>query len=174
MLELERAEAKITAAQPEVTEKGDSDNTLALDIDFELETSNDILLLLSKKLKSSFYRKQYKSEQEDEPQAELAVDPDNYMPVLLFPEIKKYIPWGYHSDGYTFTIHNNVDPEQIYETFEDCTLSLIKFLPRESGLVRLKFRVRCFPNTNQIGRVSTMLKTSPPISLVSPYHKGSD
>lgn len=169
MLQFENQEAKLVDVTTEVIDKkGEGDNKLALDLDFEVEGSNDLLLLVHKKLKSSFFRKQTKAEQEYEPQEELIEKDPGYMPVLLFPEIKTMIPWNYTSDGFELFIKNGVDPEQSYEEFTDCRLSGIKFQCKDGGAVKIKFRVRVFPNMAQIGRTSSILKTSPPITLVAP------
>lgn len=164
MFELNKHEAKLVDAAIEVKAVDDGDDKRALDLDFLLEGGNSILDTLSPDLKTAYFRKPNDSES---PQESL-IDGDNNLVVYKFLPIKTFTKWDYTSDGYGLTIMNTLNSEKAYETFEDCRLSGIQFLCNDGGHSKIKFRVRIYPTSKQVGRIFDVVKQEKPLILTPP------
>lgn len=162
MFELETNHVTLYDTKIEVKQDPEDDDERAIDLDFNLEGTNDLLTLLSGSLKSSLYRK---PDPKDQPQMEMVEDP-NYMPVKKFPDMKPF-NWGYKGEGYELEILSDLDQSIILQ-FADVSVKNINVDPKEGGTVKIKFRCRVHPTEKQVGRIYSLTKQTFPVNLIPP------
>lgn len=157
MFSLENQNAKLVNVNPRAELHGE-ETKLAVDLKFEVKTSNDILSEFDGHLKSSLYKKRESGQQE-------LIHEPGHLPQLKYPQMAP-IKWEQDLAGYQTTIHGALAQSDI--GLAGCEVDGWKFDCQDGGTVVLSFRVICHPDTKDLGRLCEMIQQPVEISMTPP------
>lgn len=157
MFSLENQSAKLLNVNPRAELHGE-DTKLAVDLKFEVKTSNDILSEFSGYLKAALYKKR------DSGQQELDMDA-GHLSQLKFPQMGP-VKWDYDTAGYRLVLHKVFQENDI--ALDECEADNWKFECQDGGTVVLTFRVICHPDQKHIGSLCQLIQQSVEISMIPP------
>lgn len=163
MFELIKTPATIRSVSPRAENHGD-EHALAIDIGLEYSLSNQKLELLQPGLCSALYQRDRAAESEAQGAFEIE---EGMLPHLRFADMGAF-PWDYKGEGYTFELINDALHGEQKLTMRDCKVNAFKVEPEEGGTIKLRVRVQCLPNEEDIGELCSYLKEKVAVSLIPP------
>lgn len=160
MFSLEKQNAKLTAVNPRAEIHGE-ERVPAVDLKFEIKTSNDILSEFDPSLKHSLYRKPDASDTQQQ-----LIDEPGHMPVARFP-LMGPIKWGKEFMGYDGRIFWGVSGKDDI-VLEDCQVDGFRFECQDGGTVVMSFRVICHPSEKSMGKLCGLVQQDVEMTLTPP------
>lgn len=136
------------------------DHVTATDIKIEVKVSNDLLAEFHSDLKHFLYLK------DDSPdQSELPLDANRATKLRL--PLMGPLKWGWEGAGYHLTVEHGIN-EASYIKLGDCEVDHIVLHPQEGGTVAIVFRVIAHPESEDIGKLCTLIQQEVGITLEPP------
>jgi hypothetical protein len=155
MLKLEKQAARLTNLNAR-SEKHGEEHVPAADLSFTFDASNDVLSEFDPALKSSLYRKPDANGDQGE-----LLDQPGWMPKLRFPLMSAF-KWKTSLDKGSLVVEHG---RHRVEFAEIKTADGWSFEPKDGGTVSVTFRVQCYPDEKQIGRLFSMIQEDVELSL---------
>lgn len=162
MLTLEKQKAKLTNLNAR-SEKHGEEHVGAADLAFTFDASNDVLSEFDPALKSSLYRKP----DSNGDQGELLEGGPGWMPKLRFPLMSAF-KWKATLEKASLLISHG---RHQVEFAEIKTADAWAFEPKDGGTVSVSFRVQCYPDEKQIGRLFSMIQEDVELTLSPPIER---
>ena len=156
MFSLKRQSAKLTSVNPRAEIHGE-DRVPAVDLKFEITSSNDVLSEFHPSLRSMLY------ERPSDP--DLADDGES----LTQLRFKLLGPLKYAAEfaGYTLRVHWGVSGHDDI-VLGDCAVDGFRFDCQDGGSVTVGYRVIAHPSERDMGRLCGMIQREIEISLLEP------
>jgi hypothetical protein len=160
MFSLEKQNAKLTAVNPRAEIHGE-ERKPAVDLKFEIKTSNDILSEFDPSLKHSLYRKPDANDTQQQ-----LIDEPGHFPVFRFP-LMGTIKWGKEFAGYDTRIHWGVSGKDDI-ILGDCQVDGFRFECQDGGTVVTGFRVIAHADEHAMGKLCGLVQQDVEMSLIPP------
>ena len=145
-------------------EKHGEEEVLAVDLDFEWETSNACLAMFSPSLRAALYGRP------EGAQLELDPDPDHLVS-LRFPALAPLKWSGGELTGAQITFHCGVTPKS-HIHLDAQKVHKYRLECKEGGTVVVRFQVQCRPTEGQAGKFTKLLTDKQVVLSVAPPDAG--
>lgn len=155
-------EFTLTQAKVRLTQKNDrieahgEESILACDLDFQYETTNDVLEQFNADLRVALYKRP------ESPQGELTEDP-KHMTALRLPEVGPLSIAGRDKGELKLGTGGKKDL-----VLTDVTLTKFKLDCKEGGTVVVHFQAKARPDETQAGRISGFLRDKHVVATFTP------
>lgn len=158
MFELSKTVATLSSVNPHTELHGDV-HIPAADLFFDVDSSNDLLVMFHPALRSCLFSK------DDAPPSDTFPD-ENAMTVYRFPKIEKF-KWDQEYKHCTLVVHHGVSG--VSDIFlSDVTIDKFVITPKQGGTVSVRFRVKAKPDEAPLGRLCSLIGWKLEITITQP------
>jgi hypothetical protein len=164
--------AKVASVNVRSERHGPDELVPAVDVRFQLETTNDILSAFDGHLKSALY---FRSTTSTETQPSLEGLAQSDAPNLRFPKLAAPLRWDDERTGYTLTIDLGLGGRSNL-ILTGCKVAKFAIEPKEGGTVLLAFSVSSADDLSEkvLGKLAQLVQHDVLIELHGPTPEGED
>lgn len=165
MLKFDRQTGVLTSLNLRAENHGDEKKSGA-DMKVTIKVSNDLLSEFHPRLKSSFYREPHPGEMDLADQAN-AENGELPLSRLLFGSKVSGLRWSHEIVGVTTTVHYGTGGKSDI-VMDETTVDGFAFEFFDGGSVGISFRIKCYPDEKQIGKLANLIGHEIEFSLEPP------
>lgn len=164
MFELQNQSALVKSFSPRGEKTGDPLGP-GSNIEFEIKTTNEILVALGSQLRNSLY---WKSEGTPLDQGSLdGIEPVSDVPNLRNPKLGGPLRLQHEFAGYTVRVSSGIGASKPIE-IDSVELNKIRIWPQEGGTVRVMFRCQGHPDEKACGKLAHWVGKAVDLTLIPP------
>lgn len=157
MFSLDKQMVKISNVNPR-SERHGEETQLACDISIVVRLANSVLSEFHPQLLHALYER-------DASQGDLISD-ESHMPNLKFPELAP-LAWKFDSAGYQAIVHYGIGGQSDIKLI-DAKVNKFHIHAQEGGTVSISFRVQAHPDSNEVGKLCSLIQNEVEVTLVPP------